>query len=53
MLLEALIQVSINRKMDKQIKKYSDNELLQSYENEKQILNGKRTWMNFKTCCEK
>lgn len=49
MLLAAVIHVSINRKTDKQIGRHPDNELLQSYENEKQTnTKGKRTWLNLK-----
>ena len=39
MCLVALIKVSIHRKMDKETGRDSDDEPLQSYENEKQINN--------------
>lgn len=41
MLLAALIQIPFHRKMDKQIKRYSDNESTMSIQIKKQILNEK------------
>lgn len=41
MLLVAIIQVPLERKMDKQINRYSDNEPTMNYTNKKQILREK------------
>lgn len=48
MLLAALIQVPPDRKMDKQIKKYSDNEPTMNYTNKKTNTKWERTWKNLK-----
>lgn len=49
MLLAALIQIPFHRKMDKQIKRYSDNESTMSIQIKKQILNEKEHGWTSKT----